>query len=48
MAEKRLTLYQKLAKIRKPVEVLSKNKTGYNYKYVSDDVILAKLTGLMD
>lgn len=44
----RLTLYQKLAKIRKPVEVLSKNRTGYNYKYVSDDVILSKLTGLMD
>ena len=48
MAEQRLTLYQKLAKIRKPVEVLSKNRTGYNYKYVSDDVILSKLTGLMD
>lgn len=48
MAEHKLNLYQKLAKIRKPVEVLSKNRTGYNYKYVSDDVILSKLTGLMD
>lgn len=47
MADK-LTLLQKLAKIRKPVEVLSKNRTGYNYKYVSDDIILSKLTGLMD
>ena len=48
MGEPKLTLYQKLAKIRKPVEVLSKNRSGYNYKYVSDDVILSKLTGLMD
>lgn len=48
MSEQKLTLYQKLAKIRKPVEVLSKNRTGYNYKYVSDDIILSKLTGLMD
>lgn len=43
-----MNLYQKLAKIRKPVEVLSKNRTGYNYKYVSDDIILSKLTGQMD
>ena len=48
MADNQLNLYQKLARIRKPVEVLSKNRSGYNYNYVSDDVILSKLTGLMD
>lgn len=41
-------IYQKLAKIRKPVEVLQKNKSGYGYKYVTEDLILAKITGLMD
>ena len=45
MAE--LNLYQKLAKIRKPVEVLAKNKQGYGYKYVTEDAILEKITGLM-
>lgn len=43
-----LNIYQKLAKIRKPVEVLQKNKRGYNYSYVSEDEILAKITGLME
>lgn len=43
-----LNIYQKLAKIRKPVEVLQKNKNGYGYKYVTEDVILSKITGLMD
>lgn len=48
MAENELNIYQKLAKLRKQVEVISKNKAGYGYKYVSEDEILAKLTGLMD
>lgn len=47
MAEE-LNIYQKLAKIRKQVEVIQKNKAGYGYKYVSEDEILAKLTGFMD
>ncbi len=47
MAEK-LNIYQKLAKIRKPVEVLQKNKQGFGYRYVTEDVILSKITGLMD
>lgn len=42
-----LNIYEKLAKIRKPVEVLRKNKSGYGYKYVTEDVILSKITGLM-
>ena len=32
---KDLNLVQKLAGIRKMVEVIRKNKSGYNYKYVS-------------
>lgn len=43
-----LNIYQKLAKIRKPAEVLAKNKKGYGYTYVSEDEILSKITGLMD
>lgn len=48
MADEKLNIYQKLAKIRKNVEVLNKNASGYGYKYVSEDVILEKVTGLMD
>ena len=44
----KLNIYQKLAKIRKNVEVLQKNASGYGYKYVSEDLILEKVTGLMD
>lgn len=47
-SEDKLNIYQKLAKIRKSVEVLSKNASGYGYKYVSEDVILERITGLMD
>lgn len=42
-----LNIYQKLAKIRKPVEVLKKNKKGYGYTYVNEEEILSKITGLM-
>lgn len=48
MAEQTLNIYQKLAKIRKQVEVIQKNKSGYGYKYVSDDELFAKITGFMD
>lgn len=40
-------IYQKLAHIRKPVEVITKNKKGYGYTYASEDAILEKITGLM-
>lgn len=46
--QEQLNLYQKLAKIRKLVEVLQKNAKGFNYKYVSEDVILAKVTAGME
>lgn len=43
-----LSLVQKLAGIRKMVEVIRKNKSGFNYKYVSEDEILARVTAGMD
>lgn len=43
-----LNLYQKLAKIKKSVEVLQKDKAGYGYQYVTDVLILSKISGLMD
>lgn len=43
-----LNIYQRLAKIRKQVEVMQKNKAGFNYRYVSEDEILAKITAFMD
>lgn len=48
MAEEQLNLYQKLAKIRKQAEVIQRNKKGYGYTYVSEDEILAKISGFMD
>lgn len=49
MAEQeQMNIYQKLAKIRKQVEVIRKNKRGYGYTYVSEDEILAKISVFMD
>ena len=48
MTEQNLNIYQKLAKIRKQVEVIQRNKKGYGYTYVSEDEILAKISGFMD
>lgn len=48
IAIEEMSIYQKLAGIRKMVEVIRKNKSGYNYKYVSEDEILAKVTAGMD
>ena len=48
LADVKLNIYQKLAKIRKNVEVLAKNASGYGYKYTSEDLILEKVTGMMD
>lgn len=42
-----MNIYQKLAKIRKPVEVIKKNRKGYGYTYVDEEEILSKITGLM-
>lgn len=43
-----LNIYQKLAKVRKLVEVVQRNRSGYGYKYVTDDELLAKITAGMD
>jgi hypothetical protein len=43
-----LNLYQKLAKIRKQVEVMKKDTKAYGYKYVKVEEILAKITVFMD
>ena len=43
-----LNIYQKLAKLRKQVEVIQKNKSGYGYKYVTEDEILARVSVFMD
>ena len=49
MAEQaHLNIYQKLAKIRKPVEVLKKDSQAYGYTYVNEEAILSKITGLME
>ena len=37
MSEQTSNIYQKLAKVRKQVEVIRKNKSGYGYKYVTED-----------
>ena len=42
-----MTLIQKLTEIRKLTKTIAKNKVGYNYRYVSIDEILAKVTGGM-
>ena len=39
---------QKLSKIRKQVEVIERTKSGYGYKYVPEDEILARITVFMD
>lgn len=47
MAEQKLNLVQKLAKIRAMSDVVSKDKSGYNYKYADITTILANITSGM-
>lgn len=42
-----LNLHQKLLKIANMAGVLQKNKSGFNYKYVTEDEIQAKITAGM-
>ena len=44
---KDLNIYQKVAKIAKNCGVLRKNKAGFNYKYTTEDEILANVTASM-
>lgn len=45
---KDMSLVQKLAGIRKMVEVIRKNKSNYKGKYVAEEEILARVTAGMD
>lgn len=48
MADTHENIYQKMARIRKSVEVLKKDKAAFNYDYVSDEQILAHITSFMN
>ncbi len=48
MAEVNMNIYQKLAKIRKQVEVMKRDAKGFNYTYTTEESILAKVTVQMD
>lgn len=39
----KMNLYQKISKIRDITDAIKKNKSGYGYKYVSEDEILARV-----
>lgn len=43
----KLSLIQRLAKIRQMANVIQTNKQGYGYKYVSEDEILSKISAGM-
>lgn len=47
MADTKLNLVQKLAKIRAISDVVSKEKRGYNYSYADITTILANITAGM-
>jgi len=42
-----MNLFAKLSQIRKSVEVVQTDKAGYGYRYVTDEALLAKITGGM-
>lgn len=48
MAEETLNIYQKLAKIRKRVDVMKKEAKAYGYNYVKEDAILARIKPAME
>lgn len=46
--EQALNIYQKLAKIRKQVEVMKRDTKAYGYNYTREESILAKITVFME
>ena len=46
--QKQMNIYEKLAKIRKSVEVLKRDTKAYGYSYTKEETILAKITVFMD
>ena len=47
MPEQKLNIHQKLLKIADMAGILQKNRSGFNYKYVTEDEIQAKITAGM-
>lgn len=48
MSEETLNIFQKLAKVRKRVDVLKKESKAYGYNYVKEDAILARIKPAME
>lgn len=48
MTTEELNIYQKLARIRKQVEVMKKDAKAYGYNYVKEEDILARITAFME
>lgn len=48
MSEQKLNLYQKIVEVRKIAEGFNKDKSSYNYSYVSGNQILAKIKNKMN
>lgn len=42
-----MNLYERLAMIRKSVEVVQTDKAGYGYRYVTDEALFARISGAM-
>ena len=48
MNTQKLNLHQKILKIADAARILQKNKAGYNFKYVPEEEIQAKITPIID
>lgn len=48
MIEEKMNLYEKLARLRRRVEIMQKDSQGFQFTYVSGSSIMAKITDLME
>lgn len=48
MIEEKMNLYEKLARLRRRVEIMQEDSAGYQFTYVSGASIMAKITDLME
>jgi hypothetical protein len=48
MDERKMNIYQKLAKLREETKQFQKDKEGYQYKYVTGSLIFAKINPIME
>lgn len=46
--KREMNLYEKLARLRRRVEIMQEDKSGFQYTYVSGSSIMAKITDLME